>query len=208
MARTVEEGHSDICLAYREVEAALFAGNMQVNAELRPARMDYLCMLAELSKVICAMPLLEDVELTVDDCIPKEHNVYLKQIQPVDTDGSLIGMSEMDARQIERSMRLVGDGLCVRSDGETMIRTRISSENVDKINRAYQECRIEHKRRVPKHDIVTEIKTVGSFHEPRQAFSAAPLGVRLMQLAMQRQINLNLAAGACAAAIEEKMSQD
>ncbi len=64
-----------IALAYREVEAALFAGSMQVNAELRPARMDYPCMLAELSKVISAMTLLEGVELTVDDCTLKEHNV-------------------------------------------------------------------------------------------------------------------------------------
>ena len=97
-------------------------------------------------------------------------------------------------------MRLVGDGLCVRTDGEAKI--RISSENADKINRAYQECRIEHKRRVPKHNIVTEIKTFDSFHEPRQAFSAAPLGIGRLHLAMQRQINLNTAAGVCAAATD------
>ena len=54
---------------------------------------------------------------------------------------------------------------------------------------------------------MTEIKTFDSFHEPRQAFSAAPLGVGLLHLAMQRQISLNLAAGACAAAAEEKMGQ-
>ncbi len=157
--------------------------------------------------MISAMPLLEGVELTVDDCILKEHNVYLRQIQPVGTDENLIEMSEMNARQIEKSMRLVVDGLCVRTDGEAKIRTRISSENVDKINRAYQECRIEHKRRVPKHDIVNEIKTFDSFHEPRQAFSAQSFGIGLLHLAMQRQINLNLAAGACAEATEEKMGQ-
>ncbi len=155
-------------------------------------------MLAVLSKVISEMPLLEGVELTVDDCILKERNVYLKQIQPVDTDGKLIGMSEMDRDKLI-------DPCDSSSDGETKIRTRISSEKVDKINRAFQECRIEHKRRVPKHDIVTEIKTFDSFHVPSQAFSAASLGVVLLQLAMQRQINLNLAGGACAAATEENM---
>ena len=56
-----------VALAYREIEATLFAGDMQVNDELRPARMDYPCLLAELSKILSAMPLLEGVELTVDD---------------------------------------------------------------------------------------------------------------------------------------------
>ncbi len=95
----LKKATATVALAYREVEAALFAGNMQVNEELRPARMDYPCMLAKLSKVISVMPLLEGVELTVNDCILKEHNVYLKEIQPVDADGKLTEMSEMYARQ-------------------------------------------------------------------------------------------------------------
>ncbi len=56
-------------------------------------------------------------------------------------------------------MRIMGDRLCTRSDGEQKNSTRVSLENVDKINRVYQECRHEHKKRVPKHNIVTEIKT-------------------------------------------------
>ncbi len=76
-------------------------------------------------------------------------------------------------------MRLVGDGLCVRSDGETKFCPRVSSENVDKINRANHECRIEHKRRVPKHNIVTEIKIFDSFHEQMSVFSSALLGLGL-----------------------------
>ncbi len=193
----LKKATTTVAVAYREIEATLFAGDMQVKDELRPARMDYLCLLAELSKILSAKPLLEGVELTVDDCILKEHNVYLKQIRPVKDDGELMEMTHASVKRIERSMRLVGDGLWVRSDGETKIRTRISSENVDKINRAYQECFIEHKRRVPKHDIVTEIKTFDSFHETKRVFAAAPLEIGSLQLAMQPQLRLNLAAGAC-----------
>ncbi len=133
--------------------------------------------------------------------------MYLKQIRPVNDDVGLMEMTNACVKRIERSMRLVDDGLCVRNDGKAKIRTRISSENVDKINRAYLECRIEQKSRVPKLDIVTEIKTSESFHERKQVFAAAPLEIALLQLAMQRQLRLNLAAGACAAEAEEKMGQ-
>ncbi len=63
----LKKATATVALAYREIEATLFAGDMQVNDELRPARMDYPCLLAELSKILSAMPLLEGVELTVDD---------------------------------------------------------------------------------------------------------------------------------------------
>ncbi len=44
-------------------------------------------------------------------------------------------------RQIERSMRIIGDRLCVRSDGEQRFSTRVSLEEVDKVHRVYEEFR-------------------------------------------------------------------
>ena len=46
-------------------------------------------------------------------------------------------VTEATVKQIGKSIKLLGDGLCVRSDGETKFRTRISSEKVNQINGAY-----------------------------------------------------------------------
>ncbi len=83
-------------------------------------------------------------------------------------------------------MRMVGDGLCVRRDGESKFRTRVSLANVDKINQVYQECRYEHKKRVPKHNIITEVKTYDEFRDEQSVFAGSPLGVFLLRLAMQK----------------------
>ncbi len=69
-------------------------------------------------------------------------------MQPKDESGEPIEMTEATMRQIEIPMRLVGNVLCVRNAGESKLRTRVSLENVDKINIVYQECRHEHKQRV------------------------------------------------------------
>ncbi len=194
-----------VALMYREIEATTCGGMMTVDKELRPARMDYPRLMSEVSKTVSAMPLLEAVELTVDDCVLREHNDYLRLIQPKDESGNPVEISETTMKQIERSMRIMGDKLCTRSDGEQRYSTRVSLENVDKINRVYQECRHEHKKRVPKHNIVTEIKTYDEFHDQRGVFNGAPLGVALFRLAMQKELRMNLTAGMCAGAAEEKM---
>ncbi len=59
---------------YRDVETTLCGGNIPVDDELTPRRIDYPRLIAELSKTLSTMPLLEGVELTVDDCLLREPN--------------------------------------------------------------------------------------------------------------------------------------
>ncbi len=129
-----------VALMYRAVEATRCGSAIAVDKDLRPARMDYPRLMSEVLKTVNAMPLLEAAELTIDDCVLREHNDYLRLIQPKGESGKPIEMPEATMKQIERSMRMIGDGLCVRSDGEQKFRTRVSLEKIDKINRMYQEC--------------------------------------------------------------------
>ncbi len=106
-----------VALMYREVEATTCGSAIAVDKDLRLARMDYLRLMSEVSRTVSAMPLLEAVELTVDDCVLREHNDYLRLIQPKDESGIPIEMPEVTMKQVERSMRIIGDRLSVRSDG-------------------------------------------------------------------------------------------
>ena len=51
--------------------------------------MDYPRVIVELSKTISAVPLLEGVESTPDDCMLREHNAYLRLLQPEDDAGEV-----------------------------------------------------------------------------------------------------------------------
>ncbi len=57
-----------VALMYRELEATTRGSEIRVVEDLRPARIDYPRLISELSKRVSAMPLLEAVEQTVDDC--------------------------------------------------------------------------------------------------------------------------------------------
>ena len=58
-----------VALMYREIGATTCGSSIAVDEELRPARMDYPRLVSEMSKTVSAMPLLEAVEFTVDDCV-------------------------------------------------------------------------------------------------------------------------------------------
>ncbi len=59
---------------YREIETTTCGSESGVDEDLRPARMDYPRLISEVSKTESATPLLEAVEMTVDDCVLREHN--------------------------------------------------------------------------------------------------------------------------------------
>ena len=58
---------SMVALMCRRLEVTLCVGDMKLDADLRPHRIDYPRMMTELSKTLMSMPLLESLDLTIED---------------------------------------------------------------------------------------------------------------------------------------------
>ena len=130
---------------YREIEATTCGSGIAVDRDLRPARMNYPRLKSEVSKTVGAMPLLEALELTVDNCMLREHNDCLRLIQPKDESGKPIQMSEATMTQIERSMRLISDVLCVKSENsEPECPQRTSKRSIECIKNVGMNTKNEH----------------------------------------------------------------
>ncbi len=99
-------------------------------------------------------------------------------------------------RMVEKSMRITGDGLCVRREGQSKFRTRVSNENVGKIFRKFQESRKDLKLRVPRHDTMIEIKTFDVFHNSSTAYLQAPLGIALLRIHLNSELKMKLGTNA------------
>ncbi len=54
--------------------------------------------------------------------------------------------------------------------------------------------------------MITETKTYDESHDEPSVFNGAPLGVALLRLALQKELRMNLAAGMCSGAAEEKLN--
>ncbi len=181
-----------VALMYRDVEATLCGGGIPVDDDLRPRRIDYPRLIAELSKTISTMPLLEGVELTVDDCLLREHKENLHLIQPKYASGMTSDPSLASIRKVENTMRIVGDGLGVRVIAQKRVKTRISTENTGKISRRFMECRQDVKSRTPQHDAIIETKTFDTWQNPASAYREAPVGISLLRLHASKELRLRL----------------
>ncbi len=175
---------------YRQLESTLCGGSIPVDKYLRPHRIDYPRVIVELSRTLTAMTLKEPLELTIYDCALREHNEYMRMLQPRSEDGEPLTPPISLIRMVEKSMRTVGDGLCVRKEGQNKYRTRASNENIDKISKRFQESRQHHKSRLPTHDAILEVKTFGETTEPASMYVNAPLGVALLRLYLNRELKM------------------
>ena len=101
---SIKEGIAIVALMYRDVEATLCGGNISVDDKLRPRPIDYPRLIAELSQTISTMPLLKGVELTVDDCLLREHNEYIHLMQPKGANGATSDPSLASIRKIENTI--------------------------------------------------------------------------------------------------------
>ncbi len=147
---------------YRKLEVTLCAGNMKLDANLRPYRIDDPRMMAELSKTAMSMPLIESLELTLDDCVLREHNEYMKLLQPRGDDGVPLQPPAQLLQMVEKSMQIVGDGV---GSGQRKHCTRAARENLDKISKKMQDVRQQHKGRLPKPEMIIEVKTFDQVEE-------------------------------------------
>ncbi len=162
-------------------------------------------MIVELSKTISALPLLEGVELSPDDCMLREHNAYLRLLQPEDDAGEPIEPSLTLTRRIEATMRIVDDGPGVRVEGQSKVKTRVSTENISKVPKKFPEFRQEHEFRIPRHDAMVEVKTFDVWLNPKSAYRDAPLGVGLMRLYLNRNLKLRVGTNAGILQTEESL---
>ncbi len=89
-------------------------------------------------------------------------------------------------------MRINVDGLCVRKEGQSKFRTRVSNENIGNIFRKFQEMRKDYKLRLPQHNTLTEIKTFDTFRDPRTAFVQALLGIALLRIHLNSELKMKL----------------
>ena len=103
----------------------------------RPYRIGYPRVIVELSRTLTAMPLIEPLDLTIDDCALREHNEYIRKLQPRNDDGEPLAPPIALLRMVEKSMRIVGDGLCVRTEDQSKYRTRASNENINRISKRF-----------------------------------------------------------------------
>ena len=101
----------------------------------------------------------------------REHNEYLKLFQPRDDDGLPLQPPSQLLQMIEKSMLVVGDGVCVRREGQQKHSTRAAYENLDKISKKMQDARQQHKGRLPRPNMIIEVKTFDKVEEVNQAFS-------------------------------------
>ncbi len=99
-----------VALRYRSLETTQCGGVMPIDEFMRPHRIDYPRLLAELSKTLSSMPLLEPLELTIDDCTLRQHNAYMRSFQPWNEQQEPIEPLKVLLRKIELSMRITGDG--------------------------------------------------------------------------------------------------
>ena len=106
-------------LMYRDVGATLCGGIIPVEKDFKPHRIDY--------PRLTISTMLEGVELTVDDCLLREHNEYLHVMQPKDSDGAASDLSLASIREIENTMMIAGDGKAVRVVNQARVKTRVSS---------------------------------------------------------------------------------
>ncbi len=127
------------------------------------------------------MPLIGSLELTIEDCVIREHNEYLKLLQPRNDDGVPLQPPQL-LQTIEKSMLIVGDGVCVCREGQRKHSTRAAYENLDKISKKVQDARQQHKGRLPRPNMIIEVKTFDQVEEVNQAFSCAPLGLAFLRL--------------------------
>ncbi len=91
-------------------------------------------------------------------------------------------------------MRIPGDGLCVRKEGQSKIRTRVS--NIGKIFREFEEMRKDYKLRLPQHKTLIEIKTFDTFHDPRTVYVHSPLGIALLRIHLNSELKMKLGTNA------------
>ena len=132
-----------VALMYRSLETTLCGGDMPIDEFMRPHRIDFPRLFSELSKTLSSMPLLEPLDMTTDDFTLREHNEYMGMFQPLNEQQEPIDPPKALLRMVERSMRITGNGLCVRREGQSQFRTRVSNENIGKIFRKFQEARKE-----------------------------------------------------------------
>ncbi len=189
-----------VAVVYRKQETTLCAGNMKLDANLRPYRIDYPRMMAELSKTVMSMPLIESLELTLDHCVLRENNEYMKLLQPRGDGGVPHQPPAQLLQMVEKSMQIVGDGVCVRREGQRKHCTRAADENLDKISKKMQDVRQQHKGRLPKPEMIIEVKTFDQVEEANQAFSCAPFGRALLRL--YARLNLKMRVGTNAGAMQ------
>ncbi len=185
-----------VALMYRSLESTLCGGYMPIEEFMRPHRIDYPRLLSELSKTLSSMPLLEPLELTIDDCTLREHNEYMRMFQPWNERQEPIDPPKALLRLVERSMRITGDGLCIRREGQSKFKTPVSNENIGKISRKFQETRKDLKLRVPKHDTLIEIKTFDAFPNPSTAYLQAPLGRAMLRIHLNSELKMKLSTNA------------
>ena len=100
-------------LMYCSTETTLYGGDMPSDEFMRPHRIGYHRLLSGLSKSLSSMPLLERLELTLDDCTLREHNGNLRLIQPRNKLQEPIEPPKELLLTVERSRTVTGDGLCV-----------------------------------------------------------------------------------------------
>ncbi len=154
--------------------------------------------MSEMSKtlIMMSMPLIESLELTLDDCVLREHIEYLKLLQPKNDDGVPLQPPAELLQVIERSMQIVADGFCVRREGQLKHRTRDAYENLDKLSKKVQDARQQHKGRLPKPDMIIEVKTFDQIEGTSQSFSCAPLGLTLLRLYARTDLKMKVGTNA------------
>ena len=70
-------------------------------------------------------------------------------------------------------MEIVGDGLALRVDRQSKVKTRVSTENTSKIPGKFQEFRRDHRPRFPRHDAMIEVETFDVCQNPKSAYRDA-----------------------------------
>ncbi len=80
--RALQKVTATIVLMYRQLESTLCGGSIPVDWYFLPHGNDYARMLAGFSRTLTAMPFIEALELTLDDCALREHNEYTRMMQP------------------------------------------------------------------------------------------------------------------------------
>ncbi len=111
-----------VAVMYRSLETTICGGDMPIDEFMRPHRIDYPRLLAELSKTLSSMPLLEPLELTIDDCTLREHNAYMRSFQPWNEQQQPNEPPRALLRMVMWTMRITGDGLCVRKERQSKFR--------------------------------------------------------------------------------------
>ncbi len=88
MPLAVQKVLTSLSLTYGTSEFAIMGGDSPVYANRRHTRMDTARVFAELSKTVVSMLRLEGAKLTLNDATLREHSVYMKLVQTVDSNGA------------------------------------------------------------------------------------------------------------------------